>query len=130
LKNSLDLARKWTEFIAHRAEFGPGKRLLEQFEAGDVVNLCDCGCNSYQFKLRPGAKIQPLDTPGGYGCAFALEFATPDEGKTIGLMVFVDPSGNLAGIDVDYCGNTFPVPDAPQLIEPPFQATGRLANAA
>jgi hypothetical protein len=131
LRNSLDVARKWTEFVAHRPEFRPGQRLLQQFEAGEVVRLCDCGCNSYEFKLQEGSAVVPLTSAGERGgCAFALEFATPDEGRTVGVLVHVDAAGNLTGIDVDYCANSFPMPDNPKLVEPPLHVSGLMANAA
>ena len=127
----MDIARRWTEFVARRPEFQPGQRLLEQFEVGDVVRLCDCGCNSYEFKLREGSAVAPLTSPAERGgCAFTLEFATAEEGKTVGVLVHVDAAGNLSGIDVDYCANSFPMPESPKLIEPPFHVSGHMANAA
>lgn len=129
--NTEVLARHWTEFVAARPEFTPGRLLLEQFAAGEITRLCDCGCNSYEFKVRSDAQISPLAPPSERGSmVFQLEFQTPEWGKTVGFSLFLDAAGNLSGLDVDYCGNSYPMPDNPQLVEPPYHSYGALANAA
>jgi hypothetical protein len=129
--NSEALARRWTEFIAARHEFKPGRLLLDQFEASRISRLCDCGCNSYELKMLPNANVAKLAPPSERGgMAFQLEFNTSEAGKTVGFTVFVDREGYLSGIDVDYCGNSYPMPEDPQLVEPPFHQYGALANAA
>ena len=128
MKNSAALALKWTEFVASRPEFQCGDLLLRQFSAGQITRLCECGCNSYDIKVRRDTDLPPLTPPserGGF--AFQLEFNIDEWGKTVGLTLFVDGDGYLAGIDVDHCGNTFPMPEDPQLSEPPFHVSGVLA---
>jgi hypothetical protein len=129
--NSEALARRWTEFIAARPEFKPGRLLVEHFESGSITRLCDCGCNSYELKVSPTAKVAKLAPPSERGgMAFQLEFNTPEPGKTVEFTVFVDSGGFLSGLDVDYCGNSYPMPDEPEFVEPPFHQYGALANAA
>jgi hypothetical protein len=129
--NSEAVARRWTEFVAARPEFKPGRTLVEHFDAGRITRLCDCGCNSYELKVPPTAKVVKLAPPSERGgMAFQLEFNTAEAGKTVGFTVFVDAEGYLSGLDVDYCGNSYPMPEAPALVEPPFHQYGALANAA
>jgi hypothetical protein len=42
------------------------------------------------------------------------------------INVHVDARGYFAGLDVDYCGNSFPIPSAVVLEEPPFHIDGTL----
>ena len=41
-----------------------------------------------------------------------------------------DANGNLSGLDVDCCGNTYPMPESPSLVEPPYHVHGVLAHHA
>ena len=125
--NSLARASKWVHFLASRAEFPAGARLLAAFHAGKVTRLCNCGCNSFDIQVLEG-KVAPIAQPGATGGAvFELEFQTAEAQRTLGFIVFVDANGHLAGIDVDYCANSYPVPDEPVLIEPPYHV--RASNA-
>lgn len=131
MTNTPSLSRAWTEFVAARPEFKCGELLLQQFSAGEVIRLCDCGCNSYDFKLHPGAGVPSLVPPSeSGGCVFGLEFQTEEWGNTVSFSVFVDRDGNLSGLDVHYCANTSPMPEHPLLSEPPFYAYGLLACEA
>jgi hypothetical protein len=117
MSNTLARASKWTHFLASRVEFPAGERLLAAFHAGKVTWLCDCGCNSFDIE---GA-VAPLAQPGAHGGSiFELEFQTTDEQRTLEFIVFVGSNGHLAGIEVDYCANSYPVPDEPILVEPPY----------
>jgi hypothetical protein len=131
MTNTLAISRSWTEFVASRAEFPCGDLLLRQFNAGEVTRLCDCGCNSYEFRASSDSGIPSLVAPGEHGgSVFELEFQTDEWGKTVSFVVFVDASGNLSGLDVHYCGNTSPMPEHPRLAEPPFHIHGALAHEA
>jgi len=131
MNNSLSLARSWTEFIAARPEFPCGELLLRQFSAGEVTRLCDCGCNSYDITVPRDKDLPSLvaaSERGGF--VFQLEFNTNERGKTVGFTLFADKDGYLAGLDVDYCGNSFPMPENPTLLEPPFHVYGVLSHQA
>jgi hypothetical protein len=131
MNNSAVLALKWTEFVASRPEFQRGDLLLRQFSSGQITRLCDCGCNSYDITVRRSSDLLPLTPPSEKGgCAFELEFNTDEWGKTVSFTLFVDKEGYLAGIDVDYCGNSFAMPEHPRLSEPPFHIRGALASEA
>ena len=131
MNNSDALALKWTEFVASRPEFSCGDLLVRHFSAGDITRLCDCGCNSYDVNVRHNSDLPPLVPPSEKGgCAFELEFNTDEWGKTVSFTLFVDKDGYLAGLDVDYCANTFAMPENPQLSEPPFHVRGVLSSEA
>jgi hypothetical protein len=130
MSNTLARASKWTHFLASRAEFPAGSRLLAAFNAGKVTRLCDCGCNSFDFEIPEGV-VAPLAEPGtNGGSVFELEFQTSDEQRTLQFFVHVEANGHLAGIEVDCCANSYPVPDDPILVEPPYhvRASAALAN--
>ena len=120
MSNTLARASKWTHFLASRAEFPAGDRLLAAFHAGKVTRLCDCGCNSFDIEIPEGA-VTPLAQPGtSGGSILELEFKTSEEQRTLEVIVLVGANGHLAGIEVDYCANSYPVPDEPILVEPPY----------
>jgi hypothetical protein len=130
MKNTVEIARKWIEFLASRPEFQGGSVLLDQFAAGTIARLCDCGCNGYEFSLSSNvckAVLAPPSERGGL--AFELAFQTTESGASVELLLFVDAEGNLAGLDVDFCGNSSSMPDEVSLIEPPYHVHGPLTRS-
>lgn len=125
--NSVAKATKWVEFLASRPEFGPREALLAQFKSGVISRVCDCGCNGFEFTPSPSCELKLCPEPAQAGVAFQLEFATPAENTSVEIMVQIDSGGDLAGIDVSYCGNALPMPEEPVLLEPPYQVHGLLA---
>ncbi|WP_332778287.1 hypothetical protein [Polaromonas sp.] len=120
MPNTFAHASKWTHFLASRAEFPAGERLLAAFHIGKVTRLCECGCNSFDIEVPDGA-VAPLAQPGDSGgSVFELEFRTTEEQGTLEFIVLVGSNGHLAGIEVDYCANSYPVPDEIILMEPPY----------
>lgn len=104
---------------------------MEQFSHGTLSRLCDCGCNSYNFELDDGADVAPLGPPSNRGgVAFLLAFETEEPKGTIEFMIYVDAKGDLDGMDVDFMGNTSPVPDSFSIVEPPYHVYGPLARQA
>ena len=118
--NSEARAAKWARFVASRPEFPAGPRFLAAFEAGRITRICDCGCNSFDIEVPADSVVNPLAESGNYGAVFELEFRTDEENGSLAFTVFVGKDGHLAGLDVDYCANSFPVPDDPALVEPPY----------
>jgi hypothetical protein len=119
MSNSPAKAAKWTEFVAGRPEFPVGDRLRAAFRAGKITRLCDCGCNSFDIDVPPGT-AEPIASAGHYRLVFELEFRTEGNDGTLGFLVFANEEGQLAGIDVEYCANSFPLPDEPMVKEPPY----------
>ncbi len=128
--NDATVARHWTEFLAKRSEIVGGERLLQQFAAGTITRLCDCGCSSYDLKVSREAGLQPLLPAKGHrgGCVLSMAFNLTDWPGTVEFDVFVDSDGFLAGVDVACNANSAPVPPAPRLVEPPFHVHGPLAQ--
>ena len=74
--------------------------------------------------------MAPLAQPGASGGSiFELEFQTTEEQCTLEFIVLVGTNGHLAGIEVDYCANSYPVPDEPILVEPPYHVRESAALA-
>lgn len=128
--NDVATARHWTEFLAKRIEVAGGDRLLQQFAAGTITRLCDCGCSSYDLKVSSEAGLEPLLATNGHrgGCVLSLAFHLTDRAGTVEFDVFVDSDGYLAGVDVACNSNSAPVPPDPHLMEPPFHVHGPLAQ--
>jgi hypothetical protein len=94
--------------------------LLAQFEAADFVEFCDCGCNSFKVQTRPGERPPPFAQSGSYGAVFEADFRIEADEKTIEVILFSGEDGNLAYVEIDCCGNSYPVPDVLELAEAPF----------
>jgi hypothetical protein len=127
--NSKYKARLWTEFIAGQKEFPKSSLLLEHFNAGTITRICDCGCNSYDIKVPhdPGSSpLLPAKQHGRGGCAPSMAFKLSGTEDTLEFDVFVDAQGYLAGIDVSRNANSSPVPEKPQVVEPPYHVHGAL----
>lgn len=123
MTNTSDKAERWADFIAGRPEFPAGAKLRTAFQFGKITRLCDCGCNAFEFEIPADASLEPLVKSGG-GAIFEMSFETSEfdtvERKSIEFIVFADNRGHFSGIEVDYCGNSFPVPDYLQIHEPPY----------
>lgn len=118
--NNSTRAAKWASFLAQRPEFPARHRFHAAFLAGRITRLCDCGCNSFDIEMPENTEVPSLASSGAYGAVFELQFRTEEESGSMEFTVFVDKDGHLAGVDVDYCANSRPVPDEPVLLEPPL----------
>ena len=130
MSNSEVRALKWANFIAGRKEFEARDRFLAAFKAGRISRICDCGCNSFDIELPEGKQVAPLTTPGSYGAVFEIEFRTDEEDGTMEFVVLANADGHLAAVEVNYCANSFAVPDEPTLIEPPYHVWSSASMAA
>jgi hypothetical protein len=129
--NSPEKARLWTEFLATREEITGSERLLMQFNAGTISRICDCGCNSYDIQVPIDSGLEPLlPSKERGGCAFSVAFSLGNRTGSIEFDVFVNAGGYLAGIDVSCNGNSEPVPEKPQLAEPPYHVNGPLMRGS
>jgi hypothetical protein len=131
MTNDIATARKWTEFVARRPEFSPGIRLVEQFELGDITDLCPCGCNSFSIKLPTDTAVSPLVPPSeNGGASFVIEFEAIEPKGTLEFIVYTDPAGNFDGLDVHFNANTEPVPQDLRIAKEPYHVYGPLARKA
>lgn len=118
-------AARWTEFIAARPEFPVGRNLLAAFRAGTITSLCDCGCHAFELKVPQDLPSLRIASPGDAGSVFELSFEVTAGGPTgakgsLELAVFADKRGQFAGMDVDFCANSYPVPEKMVLAERPY----------
>lgn len=130
--NSEQKARLWTEFMAARKEFPRSTLLLEHFNAGTITRICDCGCNSYDITVASDCGLTPLlpaKEHGRGGCVLSMAFKLSGGEDSLEFDVFADAHGYLAGIDVSSNSNSAPVPDRPQVVEPPYHVYGALSQA-
>jgi hypothetical protein len=128
MANSEEHARRWVSFLAKRPEIRNAGLLLEHFQRGQITRLCDCGCQSFELHTAVTDGLEPLVASATHaGCVFSMAFHTEEAQKTVEFGIFVDPAGYLQGIDVDYCANSFPMPESPTLLEPPFHVHGPIA---
>jgi hypothetical protein len=129
--NGIEKARHWTQFLASRPYLPTGNVLLAHFNAGSITRFCDCGCNSFELNVPENSNLEPLyPSAKRGGCVLSLAFhvdGTTDGTNTLEIHVHVDACGYLSGLDVDYCANSAPMPEALSVLEPPFHVRGALA---
>lgn len=104
-------AASWVRHLAAHPEVPFGAQLLQHFEAGRITRVCDCGCNSFDFKIPAGVVLEPISRPGRAGMFFEIQFET-NAGAELAFLIFSDERGYLSALDVT-CGgaNHAPVPD-------------------
>jgi hypothetical protein len=120
MNNTPERAEFWKEFICTKCQFPAPDKLRAQLSCARFSEFCNCGCNSFKVHLSEGAEVPPLAQPGRYGAVFEADFHLDDEGKTLEIILFAGKNGNLEYVEIDCCGNSFPVPDAINVKEPPF----------
>lgn len=125
MTNTKETAAKWTAFIADRPEFPAGERLLEALRAGEIIRLCDCGCNAFDLTVPKDSGVKPISKTGGYGSVFEISFEARGEGPpnnqgSLEFIVFADNQGHLSGIEVDFCGNSYPIPNSLEVASAPY----------
>jgi len=132
--NTPEVAAHWVEFLAAHPAFPAGAKLRAAFNVGKITRLCACGCNAFEFAVPEEAGVPPVASTGGYGsiCELSFEVSEPgsSERKSIEFIVFADQRGHFAGIEVDFCGNSYPVPEGLVIHEPPYHVRCSSAIAA
>lgn len=134
MANTPNTAARWVEFVASHLASPVGAKLRAAFQAGKITRLCDCGCNAFEFAVPEEAGVPTIATTGGYGsvCEMSFEASEPHsaERKSLEFIVFADQRGHFAGIEVDFCGNSYPVPEGLVIHEPPYHVHCSSALAA
>jgi len=116
-------AEFWKEFVANRCEYPAADRLRAQLADAEFYDFCECGCNSFAVKANKDAP--PLVTPHGgpgHGAIYTADFKMPGD-RTLEIILFADPNGNLDYIEVDCCANSYPIPDLVEVDERPFNTS-------
>jgi hypothetical protein len=131
MSNDATTAGRWTLFVASRSYVPKGERILAHFRRGTITRICDCGCNSYDLTVPAAPDLETLMSPGRAGAILQLGYYIRGYGDpmaTVEITVFVNDEGYLSGIDVDFCGNSSPMPESVELSELPFHIYGALAD--
>jgi hypothetical protein len=110
MPNTPERAKFWKEFILSSCQYPAPAILRAQFEHATFSEFCDCGCNSFKISVPKSDAIPRLASEGGYGAVFEADFRIED-GKTLEIILFAGEDGNLAYVEVDCCGNSYPVPE-------------------
>ena len=129
MANTLERAEFWKEFICTNSQFPAPERLRAQFAAATVFDLCNCGCSSFAVRFEPDAPPGAIAEKGIPGLVFEAHFSLAEGGKTLEILLFADAVGNLSYVEIDCCGNSYPVPDVIQVLGPPHhvRAVGLIA---
>ena len=100
MRNSVEKATYWINFLAEVPEVPFADRLKAHFHAGKITRFCDCGCNSFDLRIDTEVVLPPLtDANGRSGKFFEIAFES-NGGPEIAFLFFVDDRGYLSGIDV------------------------------
>jgi hypothetical protein len=120
MSNSLERARFWEAFILAKCPYPFREKLAANFAAGTKHDFCACGCNSFAVEILDDAGVAPLTKPGEYGMIFESDFEFCDSDRTLEILLFADKRGYLCYVEVDCCGNAFPISDAISVKETPY----------
>lgn len=124
MENGPARAEFWKGFILDRCQYPSPDLLRDQLDHAEFTEFCECGCNSFSVRVDP-VKVRPLLPPKpeprskGHAAIYEAEFKLAD-GKTLEIIIFANDHGHLVGVDVDCCGNSYPVPDNVAVDEPPI----------
>jgi hypothetical protein len=118
--NSQQRVDFWTEFICSKCHFPAPDKLREQFAHAEFSEFCECGCNSFKVVVHREANIARLANGGGYGMVFEADFRLLEPDRTLEIILFAGEDGNLAYVEIDCCGNSYPVPELIEVQEPPY----------
>ncbi|WP_020411202.1 hypothetical protein [Microbulbifer variabilis] len=119
--NNEHRARDWINFILERCQFPDAQVLKEHLDKAMVSEFCQCGCNS--FKVMVSANTKAIAAPDKYGVIFEANFNLEEAGKTLEILIFSGKSGMVEYIEIDCCGNNFPVPEAVEAVGEPFHVS-------
>ena len=76
--------------------------------------------------MRSGALVDPIASKGKSGMVFEANFMTTEKNKTLEIILFADEDGNLSYVEIDYCANSYQVPEDISINAPPYHVTNNL----
>jgi len=118
MANDLARAEFWKGFVANQCEYPAADRLRAQLADAEFYDFCECGCNSFAVKANKDAPpLVPPHSGPGHRAIYTADFKMADD-RTLEIILFADPSGNLDYIEVDCCANSYPVPDLIEVGQP------------
>lgn len=118
----------WISLLCESGAHPAPDLLRAQFLAGKVSEKCDCGCASFGMAVPAESEVDPLSPPGRSGLAFEADFRISGSDRTIEVFLMVNELGNLSYVEVDCCGNAYPVPASVRVELPAYHVD--LAHSA
>lgn len=114
MANSIEKAHGWLELLKQQA-LPNYNAVVQQLAAGRVTDVCQCGCNGFDFYVPDSTSSLPLKVGLGLFCELAFESNFPEE---IDILLFTDARGFLSRVDVTYgAANVGSMPDNIQPIK-------------
>jgi hypothetical protein len=112
MPNSVEKAQKWIDLLVNQA-LPSHDAFIQQVAIGHVTEVCQCGCNGFDFYVPDEHSMQALRAGAGLFCELAFE---SDLAEEIDILLFADTRGLLCRVDVTYgATNVDAVPDNIQL---------------
>ena len=108
MPHSRKQAEQWLQLVM--AQELPSRDVLaSHIAAGQITELCTCGCHGFTFVVPDGIKLQPLSRSHGLFCELVFQSTSAEE---VDILLFTDARGYFSGADVTYGAcNTGPMPD-------------------
>ncbi|AXF13526.1 hypothetical protein [Paraburkholderia caledonica] len=115
MRNDPNRAASWIAFILEHCQFPNRDALAVQFANAEIVELCECGCNSFALSMSMPDEVARISAGGhGYGLVFESDFwdrSGPEDSGPLEILLFADDSGHSSYVEIDYCGNGLPMPE-------------------
>jgi hypothetical protein len=109
MPNSIEKARSWLEILKRQA-LPNYDSFIQQLAVGQITNVCQCGCNGFDFHVPDAQSSIPLKAGPGLFCELAFESNLPEE---VNILIFTDFRGFLSRVDVTYgASNAGAMPDS------------------
>jgi len=109
MSNSIEKANNWLELLKQQA-LPNYDAFIQQLAVGKITDVCQCGCNGFDFYVPDAASPEPLKFGIGLFCELVFESDFPEE---VDILLFTDARGFLSRVDVTYgAANVGVMPDS------------------
>lgn len=112
MPNSTEKAYGWLELLKQQP-LPNYDAFIQQLAIGEVTDVCQCGCNEFDFFVPDLPSLTPLKVGRGLFCELAFESSFSEE---VAILLFTDARGFLSRVDVTYGAAN--VSDMPDNIQP------------
>ncbi len=112
------IAAHWLQVLVSRAGFPDQEALTSHLRDANISSCCACGCNTFNLAVAEGVK--PLVAAGAYRMIFEADFREVGSDRTLDILLFANELGHASCVEVDYCVNSYPVPEHLQIEDVPF----------
>ena len=112
------IAAYWLEVLVSKAGFPDQDALRLHLHGVRISSCCPCGCNTFDLAVAEG--VNPLVAAGRSGLIFEANFREVGSDRPLDILLFVDEHGHASCVEVDYCVNSYPVPEHLEIEDAPF----------